>query len=247
MNKHLSKTLKQLPIIIFWLLVWEIAAFVVGSNIVLVGPRVTFVRLFELAQTINYWNSIFTTLLRILTGFSLALIAGIVIATISASFKLFHKIILPAINVINAIPIASFVVIALLAIRSERLSIFVAFITVLPIIFHNTHKGIKSTDPMLLEMAKVFNVPTWKKMVYIHLKSVAPFVLSAASVGIGFAWKAGIAGELIGVVTGTIGANLHTARIFLQTADLFAWTITIVLLSYTMERIFRLVFKRIDK
>jgi len=243
--KRFSSTLKQIPIVLFWLIVWEIAAFAVGSNIILVSPRVTFVRLFELAITSVYWQSIGTTMLRILAGFSLALLAGIILATLSASFKLFHKVILPAINVINAIPIASFVVIALLAIRSERLSVFVAFITVLPIIFHNTYKGIIATDPQLLEMAKVFNVPAWKRMIYIYLKTVAPFIVSAACVGIGFAWKAGIAGELIGVVSGTIGANLHNARIFLLTADLFAWTITIVLLSYTMERLFRLIFKKV--
>ena len=87
----------------------------------------------------------------------------------------------------------------------------------------------------------------WKQIIYIYVKTVAPYVLSAATAGIGFAWKSGIAAELIGVVRGTIGASLHTARIFLQTADLFAWTITIVLLSYAMERAFALIFRRVIK
>jgi len=172
------------------------------------------------------------------------MIAGILIAALSAKLKIFYRLVLPAINTINAVPIASFTILALMAFHSSNLSIFVAFVTVLPIVFYNTFKGIKNTDPKLLEMANVFNVPTHKKILKIYVKTVAPYVASAANAGIGFAWKSGIAAELIGVVRGTIGANLHNARIFLNTADLFAWTIAIVLLSYTMERLFRLLFKK---
>jgi NitT/TauT family transport system permease protein len=176
-----------------------------------------------------------------------ALGAGVVLAAVSARFVVFHWLIQPAINIINAVPIASFTILALMAFHSSNLSIFIAFVTVLPIIFVNTLKGIEKTDPQLLQMADVFRVPTPKKIYFIYFKTVAPYVISAASVGIGFAWKSGIAAELIGVVRGTIGANLHNARIFLNTADLFAWTIAIVLLSYVMERAFRLVFKRVMK
>jgi len=118
-----------------------------------------------------------------------------------------------------------------------RKDIFVPFVMVLPIIFHNTYKGIAATDAKLLQMAKVFRVPWWKTMWHIYAKSTHPFVLAAMQVGIGFAWKSGIAAELIGQVSGTIGGNLHIARIHLQTADLFAWTVAIVLLSYAMEKL----------
>ena len=245
LKKLFSSSLKQTPVIIFWLLIWEGVNALIGSNIIMVSPRVAFIRLYQIGQTAEFWHSIGTSLGRILLGFTIALAVGVAIAIFSAASKVFHRLILPAINVINAIPIASFIVIALMAFHSESLSIFVAFVTVLPIIFYNTHKGIVTTDPMLLEMAKVFNVPSWKKVAYIYLKTVAPYFLSAANVGIGFAWKSGIAGELIGVVRGTIGANLHTARIFLQTADLFAWTIAIVFLSYIMDRVFRILFGRV--
>ena len=241
------KIIKYSLIILFWLLVWEAANALVESNIAIVSPRAAFARLFQLGQTFEFWGSIATSLGRIMQGFLLAFGMGIILAIISVKSKIFYQLILPAINVMNAVPVASFTIVALLAFSSADLPIFIAFVTVLPIIFYNTHKGIENTDPLLLEMATVFNVPLWKKILFIYLKSIAPYVLSAASVGIGFAWKSGIAAELIGVVRGTIGANLHNARIFLLTADVFAWTIAIVLLSYTMERLFRLIFGRVMK
>ena len=247
LKSYLKRALRQVPVIIFWLLVWEGANFLIESNIIIVSPRATFARLGELGRTAEFWGSIGTSLGRISRGFVMALGAGIAIAVAASASRICRRLVQPAINVINAVPIASFTLIALMALSSRQLSVFVAFITVLPIIFYNTRKGIESTDRQLLEMAAVFNVPPWKQVIYIYVKTVAPYVLSAATAGIGFAWKSGIAAELIGVVRGTIGANLHTARIFLQTADLFAWTITIVVLSYAMERAFALVFRRVIK
>jgi NitT/TauT family transport system permease protein len=222
----------------FWFLIWEIANYFIESDVIIVSPRVTFARLFALAQTAIFWQSIGTSLSKILRGFLLALAAGIFVAAFSARFRAVYSLFRPAINTVNAVPIASFTILALMAFPLQSLSIFIAFVTVLPIIFFNTYKGIESTDPQLLEMARVFNVPPHKKIRRIYLKTVAPYVVSAAGIGIGFAWKSGIAAELIGQVRGTIGNNLHNARSFINTADLFAWTVAIVVLSYVMEKIF---------
>jgi len=242
--KASSSFLKYFGILIFWLLIWEVAAFFINSTLIIVSPRIAFARLFWLGQTAVFWRSVATTIQHILLGFALALLIGIVIAVLSARFKLVYMLLSPAINVINAVPFASFIVLALFAMGASNISIFVPFVMVLPVIFHNTHKGIVSTDPQLLEMANVFRVPYWKKLVYIYGKSVVPFILSAAQVGIGFAWKSGISAELIAQANNTIGGNLHIARIRLETADLFAWTIAIVLLSYCMEKLFALLFRR---
>ncbi|MCL2577634.1 MAG: ABC transporter permease subunit [Defluviitaleaceae bacterium] len=247
MKQRAVNILKIIPVILFWLLIWEGVSFLIQSNIIIVSPRVTFARLFELAVTANFWQSIGTSLGRILRGFSYALCAGVVLAAFSSKIKIIERLFVPAINVINAVPIASFTILALMAFNSSNLSIFVAFVTVLPIVFFNTMKGIESTDPQLLEMANVFQVPVHKKIFYIYLKTLSPFVASAATTGIGFAWKSGIAAELIGLVSGTIGFNLQIARTSLNTANLFAWTIAIVLLSYIMEHIFRFIFNRVIK
>ncbi|MCL2048141.1 MAG: ABC transporter permease subunit [Defluviitaleaceae bacterium] len=213
------------------------------SDIIIVSPRATLARLFALAKGLDFWQSIGTTLGRVMLGFVLALCAGVLISALCAKLRAFHALISPAINVLNAVPIASFTLLALMAFHPSNLSVFIAFVTVLPIIFYNTLKGIQSTEPKLLEMATLFKVPLHKKIYFIYFKTVRPYVASAASSAIGFAWKSGVAAELIGIVRGTIGANLHTARIFLNTADLFAWTITIILLSYLTERVFRFVFR----
>jgi len=231
------------PVALFWLLVWEGIAAAVGAGIIIASPRAAFARLFALAQTGNFWLSIGGSMHRIMLGFFLALAIGIILAVGCVASKLIYRLIHPAVNVINAIPLASFVVVAIFYFR-HSLATFVAFIMVMPIIFHNTYKGIRATDPALLEMARVFRVSHGKRTRYIYVKTVAPFLLSAASVGIGIAWKSGISAEMIGIARGTIGGGLHAARMNLLTADVFAWTIAIVALSYAIDKLFALIFVR---
>ena len=237
----------HIAVAVFWLLVWELAAFLVDAGILLVSPRVTFVRLTELARTQLFWASIGMSLQRILLGFVLALTIGVLLASAASKWKTVHSFVQPLVNIMNAIPIASFVVIALLAFSSRNLPVFISVVMVMPIVFHNTMNGIRSADVGMLEMARVFRVSLWKRAYYIYFKTAMPFVLSAASVGIGIAWKSGISAELIGIVPGTIGQNLHQARVFLQTADVFAWTVTIVLLSFAMEKLFKKLFDRLSE
>ncbi|MCL2364256.1 MAG: ABC transporter permease subunit [Defluviitaleaceae bacterium] len=232
-----------LPVIAFWLLVWHIVAWCVGSEIIIVSPRAAFARLFVLAQTREFWLAVLTSLRRISLGFVLAMGAGAAMAVLAAASRVFSRLVTPAVGVVNAMPLASFVLLVLFLFGRENLSVVVPFVMVLPLVYHNVHKGIIGTDSALLEMARVFRVPFGRQVRHIYMKSIAPHLLTAVSVGIGFAWKSGISAELIGVARGTIGGYLHRAQVNIQTADMYAWTIAIVALSLLIDKGFAMVMR----
>jgi len=240
-----TSSLKYPLAVVFWLVLWHVASEIIANSIIIVSPLAAFARLFELALLGHFWQSIGASLLRIMTGFVLALVLGVVIAALTSKIKFLYMLTLPMFNVIKSIPVASFIILAWMWMSSQSLSTFIAFVTVLPIVYFNTYEGIKTTDIKLLEMARVFRVGRYKVARDIYFPAVAPHVVSAASSGLGFAFKSGIAAEIIGLARDTIGFNLHTARIFLQTGDVLAWTIAIVLLSYAMEKIFKLLLKKV--
>jgi NitT/TauT family transport system permease protein len=167
----------------------------------------------------------------------------VVLAALSHAFRVVRALFAPVVDVINAVPIASFAVMALLAFNREHLAVFVVFITVLPIFYMNTLTGLAGADGRLLEMAGVLRAPRRKIWRYIFIPAALPHIIGALQVGMGFAWKSGVAAELIGLVRGTIGGSLHTARISLLTADLFAWTVTILALSWACQTIVRMLLK----
>ncbi|MCL2168658.1 MAG: ABC transporter permease subunit [Defluviitaleaceae bacterium] len=237
--------LKKLGVAAFWFLVWEGAARLIANQFVIVGPVDAFGRLFELALTLDFWTSINFSILRILLGFGLSMAIGVLLAIICHMSGIARALITPAINVIKAVPVVSIALLLTFSLSPSMLSIAFALLTVLPIFFFNTLKGIENTDKNLLEMAEVFRVGMLRKIRHIYVPSVTPFVVSAAESGLGFAWKASIAGEVISMATREgIGGSMHAARQWLLTPDLWAWTITIVLLSFAMEKLFFLGFRR---
>ncbi|MDD2497182.1 MAG: ABC transporter permease subunit, partial [Desulfitobacteriaceae bacterium] len=122
---------------------------------------------------------------------------------------------------------------------------------VLPIVYTNMLQGIKSTDTKLLEMAELFRVGWFKKMKYIYLPELKPYLISACSVSIGLSWKAGIAAEVIGIPDGSIGEKLYEAKVYLSSGDLFAWTAVIIVVSIAFEKLslylLKWVFLRLER
>lgn len=121
--------------------------------------------------------------------------------------------------------------------RFENLSILISFLVAYPILHISTVSGLKSTDPKLLEMAQVFRVPFHKKVFYLYRPALSPYLISACKSALGMAFKSGIAAEVIGVPDFSIGANLYEAKIYLDTASLFAWTLAIILIASCFEKI----------
>ena len=74
-----------------------------------------------------------------------------------------------------------------------------------------------------------------RRVVAIDGPQVLPYFVAACRAGMGLAWKAGIAAEVIGLPTGSIGERLYQAKLFLSSADLFAWTAVIVAASSGSE------------
>ncbi len=94
-------------------------------------------------------------------------------------------------------------------------------------------------------MAEVFRVGLFRRIVFIYLPQLKPYLISACSVAMGLAWKSGIAAEVIGVSNGSIGEKLYEAKIYYTTADLFAWTLIIVVLSISFEKMFLYGIKKL--
>ena len=165
------------------------------------------------------------------------MLLGILTGALSCRFRIVGEFLEPPIQFMKSIPVASFVILALIWTGSKNLSILISFLVAYPILHINTVSGLKSTDPKLLEMAQVFRVPSHKKVFYLYRPALSPYLISACKSALGMAFKSGIAAEVIGVPDFSIGANLYEAKIYLDTASLFAWTLAIILIASCFEKI----------
>ena len=103
----------------------------------------------------------------------------------------------------------------------------------------------------MYEVSTVFRMPIGRRILYIWIPRIKPFILSACSIALGLSWKAGVAAELIGIPKNSLGEMLYYSKIYFNTLDLFAWTVIIVLLSIGFEKLFihllKFTFGRIEK
>lgn len=228
----------RIAAVLFWVFVWQFASMKIGQEILLASPVSVVQKLIELMQTADFWQAVGFSFGRIITGFFFALFIGICLAILSYRFALVQVLLSPLITVVKAVPVASFIILCLIWIPSRNLSVFISFLMVLPVVYTNILEGIRQTAKDLLEMADVFSLSMGRRVLYIYLSQVLPYLLSACTLGLGLCWKAGVAAEVIGVPSGSVGEMLYNAKVYLDTPDLFAWTIVIIVLSFVFEKCF---------
>lgn len=238
-------TIRKLLILLFWLAVWHIASRLLDNTLILVGPADTAKSLITLAATKDFWASILSSFLRIGTGFFGAFFAALLFAVLAYYIPLVGEFLEPLVLLIKSIPVASFVILALIWIGSKNLAVFISASVVFPVIYINTAAGLRSVDKELLEMAQVFCFRPLSRLRYLYLPAVMPYLISASKSALGMSWKSGVAAEVIGVPDSSIGEQLYMAKIYLSTGDLFAWTFVIICGSLLFEKCFLWVLSKI--
>ena len=226
------------------LLVWHLVSVAVGNDVLLVSPLRVLVRLTTIWREKGFFSTVFYTMARILLGFVLALTAGFLAAVLAGRFSLIEYLLWPYVVTFRSVPVASFIILSLIWLNFSQLTVFISFLITFPVIYSNVLQGVLSTDPKLNEMAALYRVPWYRRFLYVELPSIRPYLLSACTISIGMAWKSGIAAEIIGVVSGSIGGALYQSKIYFETCDLFAWTVIIVILSVLTEKAFLWLLKR---
>ena len=235
-----------------WLLVWQLgsmalrAAYPHGA-LLLASPVSAAKRLAELAATAAFWRTVGASAAHILGGFLLSCVLAVMLAALAAKFPRVQELLAPLVAAVKAVPVASFIILALVWLNSRSLALFISALMVFPPVYCNVLAGIRAADRALLEMAQVFRVPFGRVLRGIYVPQVLPYFRAAVSVALGMCWKAGTAAEVIGLSGGTIGERLYTAKVYFQTPDLFAWTAVIVLVSALFEKLFLFLVDRLTE
>ena len=224
--------------ILFWILVWHLIARKVNLSFVLPTPSEVFLRLWELLQTFSFYRTITLSFLRVAAGFGAGLIGGFFLAMLSHKIPVLRTLFEPLIAAVRAAPVASFILVVILWLERGIVPAFISFLMVLPIVWQNTLLGLDTIDADLLEMARVFRIGAVKRCWKMEFKLILPDVLAAAKTSLGLAWKAGVAAEVLALPKVSVGMMIYNAKQYLETADLYAWTIAIVIFSVLLEKLF---------
>lgn len=251
MKNKVLRLLKSLLAVIFWVLVWHFAAGQANKNLLLPIPLPldTLRAFFEAAGEAVFWKSVFASIWHIIAGFGAAVLLGLVCGLLSGNLPVFKTLTAPIVHLIRSVPVAAFIILAWLWVPDAFLPSFISFLMVFPIVWSQVESGLLAVDIRTVEMAKIMGMSKGGIIRNIKLPTVMPFFRNSCITGLGFAWKSGVAAEVICNPTGSIGAMLSSAKGIIDYPRVFAITLTIVLLSLVMEKAVAIVWreKRYDK
>lgn len=242
-RKYIRTTL----IVLIWLVIWQILAVIVNNSILLSGPVDTVKALIDLGTQPSFYLSVGATAGKVLIGFLIGLVTGTLLSVLSYRFSLVKDFLSPFVSVVKSIPVVSFIIIALIWAGSSNVTVIVSSVIAFPIFYKNILEGLSVTDKKMLDMAKVFQMKTSKKIRYIYLPSLSSHIKSAVSLAIGMAFRGGITAEVVGQPLRSVGNGLYRAKINLATSEMLAWTLTAVLAAFISERLISFIVKKVLK
>lgn len=214
---------------VWWLVARGVPAYV------LPGPARVGDALQRLLASDTFWRDLGTTFYRVMAGFVLAAIVGTALGLLLGSRRKLGEFFEPVLAVTNTISSAIWAIFAIIWFGiSNATTIFVVFMTALPLILTNVWQGTRSVRADFVELAHSFRMSRLQVLRKIYLPTILPDFFSGARLAFGFGWRVSLVAETIGASNG-VGYRLRQAADLVQTDQVFAWTITLVVLMVLIE------------
>ena len=244
MKPRVRSVIRKLAVLLFWLMLWALAAAAVGQELLLPTPLRVAQKLVEMAAHAEFWLTVGRSILRVLTGILAAAALGLLLAVLTYESPLAMELLSPIMALIKSTPVASFIILALVWLGRSIVPVVIAGMMVLPVVWANAQAGLQGVDRQLLELARVYGLPRLRVLRRIVWPAVLPHMQAAFRSAMGLGWKAGIAAEVLTVPPYSIGKQIYEAKIYLETTELFAWTAAVVILSVLIERTLLLLVRK---
>ena len=245
MKNNFKKISLKAGSILIWILLWHILGSIANQKLLfkIPLPLDTLTEFLNCVKLPSFWEAVSSSLLHISSGFILAVILGLLCGLLSGNSPIFKTLTAPISRLIRSVPVAAFIILAWLWIPSDVIPSFISFLMVFPIIWLQVETGLLSVDNKLIEMAGVMGMTKTDIVKNIKIPTIMPFFRESVITGLGFAWKSGVAAEVICNPTGSIGALLSNAKSNLEYAKVFAVVLTIIILSLVLENIIKFFWK----
>jgi NitT/TauT family transport system permease protein len=225
---------KRLALGLLILLAWGMASFNAPPYI-FPTPARTYNALITMINEGNFFTDIRMTLMRVCFGFILAAVIGTPLGIMLGANRKLGEFFEPILAVLNTVSSAIWAIFALIWFGiSNQTTIFVVFMTAMPLILTNVWQGTQTVNADFIELARTFRMPRAKIMWKIYVPTILPYFFSGARLAFGFGWRVSLVAETIGSTSG-IGYRLRQAADLVQTDQVFAWTATLVIMMLILE------------
>ena len=229
-----SLVAQRIALVVLLVAIWWIYSMFKPHFIVPSPPRVMSA-LWLLIDNGDLWTNLGITLGRVSIGFLMATAIGLPLGIVMGANRSIGDFFEPIIPVMNTVSSAIWAIFAILWFGvSDGTAIFVVFMTAMPLIVTNVWQGTRSVNADFIELARTLHMPDWKVMIKIYFPTILPYFFSGARLAFGFGWRVSLVAETLGSSSG-VGYRLRQAADLVQTDQVFAWTLTLIVMMVILE------------
>lgn len=243
MKRVISNIIYPIITVMVIIILWAIFAHRLDMDIILATPLDTFKSLLELLVESKFYTAVFSTLSRSLISYGLAVLIALILSIASVVVKPIYKIFEPIIVLLRATPTMSIILLTLVWMNSSQGSMFIAFLISFPVLYTSFYTAFTTVDTNLLEMSKVYNVKRFDVITRLYIPHSLPLMLGAIKSTISLNLKVLIAAEVMSQARESMGFYMQRASVYFDMAQLIAWTLIAILLSYILEMLVSLIYK----
>ena len=227
--------------ILLILILWQLAAAVIKAPLILPSLKLVFKNCGKLLINKNFWVNFVITLIRIFTAFIISSVLGILIGFLCGSFEFFNYFFEFPLALLRTVPVIAFILFVIYWFSSNTVPVFVCVMMSFPVMVSSVTSGFKKGSKELLEMADNFNLTSMQIFKYIKLPQVIPFIKNGLVQTFGLCWKVTVAGEVLCIPKKGLGSLLQKSQIHLETAEILAITLIMVIFSFVLEMLLKLL------
>jgi NitT/TauT family transport system permease protein len=218
---------------------WHVAAVYVVKSVLFPSPIAVFAKGAQLIADGTLPNSIAASLERIAAGFFLGSAIGVPIGLAIGSFRMARKLIEPWTEFLRFIPAVAMITIAVIWFGiGEEAKVFLIIYTTVFIVILNTAAGVASIAPNKLRVAQALGANKWQLFTLVALPATVPFILTGMRLAMANSFTTIVAAEFVSAQSG-LGVMLWNGRLFMLVNDIFVALVTLGILGFTADRIFR--------
>ena len=159
--------------------------------------------LFEPIGRTSLYGHIWASLVRVLSAFGVAIITGIPLGLLMGWNKKFEAIVRPIFEMFRPIPPIAWIPLAILWFGiDETPKIFICFIGAFVPVVMNAYTGVRFTDPMLLDAARMLGGSPRQLFLEVAVPSALPAIFAGLQNGLSLGWMCVLAAEMVGAQEG---------------------------------------------
>ena len=234
-NLLLKSAWQTLAAIAFLLVVWVIAYFSIGNELLVPSLGDSLKGMGELLIDEGFWTGLFRSFLRALFAFGVSLIFALFLAIVSYVLPSFANFIAPVVSAFRSLPVLAVLLILLSFLGAGKAPVAVAFLSLFPMLYTAILSALKGLDKQILEISRVHGAGIATRVFKLCLPLTSPHILRESGAALSFSLKLVVSAEVLANTAKSLGGMMQEAKIYGEIPQLFALVVVTFLWGLLVE------------